>query len=586
MEKNENPLTPLIQHGIRVVWIVELSLFIMFALYYNLEHETGRPTVSLGNFFFIMLGHTFTMLIAIYVIYVPTAAMVLLQLLILVASCNLAGDIYQSVVVWDEPHTWSTIFMIFFFLSVDVLYVFLSVFARVLVDDATWDDYVADLDENGQLWIRKTWFVDAMEHLLPVEFVLWIVYIVTLLSLLPSQYNFTGWVFSMHLFNIIASMAWLLEDDPEEKKQAKDQMAMVFFAVLVFDVSQLSFVQELDQPILIAMRCFLTVICGLELGMALYDGLDVRFPKKPVLIYYAVQFVLSAAAMVEFFMLIGYFCYAFSVPVYSVMYWNMLHWITTLLALATVMSGAGMLDVIRVLGIASVALSAYEGLVFSIMTTQARLSTEYAVQVVLFLVVLTYMVVFLVVWIGATDDDERQYLAIKVKERHSLVDLTRAVKPKWDKSEWKDNALRIHYIITGCIKTVAVIESVLLFYYMLVLTSGTNIHWEQWFYTVHFVSIFAAFLCVSLEVDAPTSVQFVIIAAIISLLIDVIMMGVLEGDRSLRVPDGTVALQSFFLICDLLYIVFTCIISYNADARAWTELGNIESLSDFILKKS
>jgi hypothetical protein len=190
-------------------------------------------------------------------------------------------------------------------------------------------------------------------------------------------------------------------------------------------------------------------------------------------------------------------------------------------------------------------------------------------------------------WVGARETDGDLYMKVVEKERYTFKAYQQLFDFSTDKLVTQEKmdlynirtAERVYYIITSCIKTVSLIELVLVIFYTIILAvnnaSGGTL-WYQWFYMIHYISVFAGFGCVSFELPMHTALLFLIVMSTVCLVVDAIEMGFLAP----LVSDGEISIQSFFLAVDVSQIVFFTLCTYRATPKAFALLTMIEKLPD------
>ena len=129
----------------------------------------------------------------------------------------------------------------------------------------------------------------------------------------------------------------------------------------------------------------------------------------------------------------------------------------------------------------------------------------------------------------------------------------------------------------------ALVELVLIIFYTVILAvnESTTTLWYQWFYMIHYVSVLAGFACISFELPMHTALLFLVVMSTVCLVVDIIEMGFLAK----LVTDGELSIQSFFIMVDVLQIVFFAMCVFRASPEAFGLLTLIKKLPDRLYLK-
>jgi hypothetical protein len=449
--------------------------------------------------------------------------------------------------------------------------------------------------------------------LLPAEVTTYTIYFITLGTLGISNYNFTGWVYLLQITDIVLAIVWhenyraytnltakqraigvaATLGTKKNESPSPDSLLVMSFCIFILDAAQLIYVQEHDHVLLVTMRAFLCVIAGLYWVVILVVSFQYSPLPKHVVMFYGIQFFVSLLLVTELFWIVSYFCFydavQNTVPPYTVnppIFWNIAHTVNVLAAIALVFVTSRPLDATVGLWVVCSLVLVGDIIVVGTMPLHNRTSAEYFIEAILMLIDVLYFGICAIMWIGARDSDGERYMKVVENEQLTFKRYQRLFtysleKVTTEKAISEFNALtaqRIYYIITSCIKTVSLIELVLVIFYTIILAvnNGVTTLWYQWFYMIHYVSVFAGFACVSFELPMHTALLFLIVMCTVCLVVDAIEMGFLAT----LVTDGEISIQSFFLVVDVSQIVFFVLCTYRASPEAYGLLTLIKKLPD------
>lgn len=630
MHENTTRLVFLLGTAVRVLATIQVISLIDYVIFRSLFSTSFQPVGDLFENLFIIV-QLFSITFLVIVSSTAELAPVGLLFLLMIMAAALIQSILECVRVFgSNPFTWVEAFFTVYYLCLNIAITITAVLARFFFAWETWDEAVKLYSEIGSLFgsayakiesTRVAVLYFFSEILIPAEVVTLTFYFIAIGYSGPGNYNFTGWIYVLHLFGIICSIAWheqtrAFNGRTENEKRlglgptppSRQSLVNIYTLLFFFDAAQLVYVQENDHSQLVVLRSFLCVIAGIYLVVCILLGLRYDLPPRHIAMFYAIQFVVALFVTVEGFWLASYFCYAQATQA-SILYWNFSHVISFSTALALVFVANKPLNALAALGIVAFLVLCVDIIVLGRIISLDWSGADIFVQVVFLLISLGYVGVATVIWPGSFERDGDQYMRLMVREKltaDSVLDTligsydTKGIDTEQKLQAWLERvARRIYYIVTGPIKTVAIIELVFVVYYTMILgvnctrdpgppggdlgvCLGSNSPlWYQWFYLVHFVSAFAAFVVVTFELSIHTALMFLVIMSIVCLLVDSILMGVLWD----KVSKGELSLQSFFFGCDVLQLLFFALAISKSDPRAYAKLLTMEKLSDRIAIK-
>jgi hypothetical protein len=613
--------------ALRTLAIIQIAAMINFFLYRSLVEA---PTLHTWFGFFVL----FEFLSAFFLVMMtasPAIAINFLMLELMVSVVNVLINVYMCIVVFSPTYTvprtshlfWSVAFFVVLFLAINLGVVLACSLLQFLFREDDWVKLIEEAEIEAEMDVtinenpsrrkelgRRIIYL-VVEFLVPAETVTYAIYFVILATMGLSNYNITGWVFLLQVVDPVIAIVWhenyraytgltakqkqigvaLTLSGKKNEPPSPDSLLVASFCIFIVDAAQLVYVQENDHVLLVTMRAFLCVMAGLYWVTILVATFQYSPPPKYVVMFYGVQFFVSLLLVVELFWIVSYFCFWDStktvLPDTQPLYWNIAHTLTVLTAIALVFVTARPLDAIAGLWVVAGIIMAGDIINVGLMPIGSRTAAEYFIQAIFMLISLLYIVVCWIMWVGARDTDGELYMKAVEKERYTFKAYQKLFDFSLDNlvTEEKMNlynirsAERVYYIITSCIKTVSIIELVLVVFYTIILAvnnpSGTTL-WYQWFYMIHYVSVFAGFGCVSFELPMHTALLFLIVMSTVCLVVDAIEMGFLAT----LVTDGEISIQSFFLMVDVLQIVFFTLCTYRTTPISFAYLTVIEKLPD------
>lgn len=516
----------------------------------------------------------------------------------------------------DPPFYWVDALMATYFLALNLTVFAVATFARYVFSMDAWEEAIKLYGEIGSLFGQayakaenavqsRAMLYFVVEMLIPAEIITLFFYFVAIGALGNGNFNFTGWIYTLHFFGVIVALVWYLRTSefknrtPEERElygvydlpPSSQSLASIYIFLFVFEVSQLIFAQGFDLTQLIVLRAFLCLISAVYVVVTALIGLKYHTPPRRISMFYALQFFLGLIATVDAFWTMTYFCYASAVRINPI-FWNLSHALTLSFGIATVFVASKPLDAVAALGVVASIVACVDIVVTGRTISLEKRSDEIFVQVVFLLLSLSYIIVAAAAWPGSSDADAMGYMQLVESEKMTSDSLIQTLSKSYQTAKqvavsgtrdawlWAI-AKRIHFLVTGPIKIVGVIEAVFIIYYTVILITGVEVggniqpEWYQWFYLVHFLSVFSAIIVVTLELNLKTALMFLVVMAVVCIIIDSILMAFLWD----IVSEGELAIQSFFFGCDVLYLVFFAMIVHRATPEAFAYLLTIPSLS-------
>jgi hypothetical protein len=611
--------------ALRTLAIVQIVTMIDFFMYRALVEA---PTLHVWFGLFVMFEFVSAALL-VFMTSSPAIALNLLMFEFLIAVFNVFLNVYMCIKVFSPTYTvprtshlfWSVAFFTVLFLAINLGITLACGLLRFMFDDEDWEKLIGEAEVEAEVdagevaappkqETAKKIIYMVVEYLIPAEATTYAIYFIILGTLGISNYNFTGWVYLLQVVDIVIAIAWhenykaytrltpkqkqigvaLTLSGKKNESPSPDSLLVSSFCIFIVDAAQLIYVQEHDHVLLVTMRAFLCVIAGAYWVIILVATFQLTPPPKYIVMFYGVQFFISLLLVVELFWIVSYFCfYDATIPVLhsNPMYWNIAHTITVLAAIALVFVSSRPLNAIAGLWIVAGFILVGDILNMGVMPIHHRTSAEYFIQAVFMLISVLYIAICWLMWVGARETDGDLYMKVVEKERYTFKAYQQLFDFSTDKLVTQEKmdlynirtAERVYYIITSCIKTVSLIELVLVIFYTIILAvnnpSGGTL-WYQWFYMIHYISVFAGFGCVSFELPMHTALLFLIVMSTVCLVVDAIEMGFLAP----LVSDGEISLQSFFLAVDVAQIVFFTLCTYRATPKAFALLTMIEKLPD------
>jgi hypothetical protein len=604
--------------ALRTLAIVQIVTMIDFFMYRALVEI---PTLHTWFGLFVM----FEFLSAGLLVFMTSSPALTLNLLLLegvIAVTNVFLNVFMCIKVFSPTYTvprtshlyWSIAFFTVLFLAINLGIVLACGLLKFMFDDDDWLKLIEDAQAESETPSKETsqrLIYLVVEYMIPAEATTYAIYFIILGTLGISNYNFTGWVYLLQIVDIVVAIAWhenykaysrltpkqkqigvaLTLSTHKNESPSPDSLMVAAFCIFIVDAAQLIYVQENDHVLLVTMRAFLCVIAGIYWVFILVATFQYSPPPKYIVLFYGVQFFVSLLLVVELFWIVSYFCFwNATAPTLGTqpLYWNIAHTVTVLTAIALVFVTSKPLNATAGLWIVAGFILVGDIINVGLMPLSGnRVAAEYFIQAIFMLITLLYIAICWIMWSGARVTDGELYMKVVEKERYTFEAYRKLFDFSLDKLVTPEKmdlyniraAERIYYIITSCIKTVALIELVLVIFYTIILAinnpSGTTL-WYQWFYMIHYLSVFAGFGCVSFELPMHTALLFLIVMSTVCLVVDAIEMGFLAP----LVSDGEISIQSFFLAVDISQIVFFTLCTYRTTPKAFALLMMIEKLPD------
>ena len=607
-DSNVDSLVSLIGPGLRTVVIIQIASLIDFAFFRSLEDFSPIGSIYDGMNITCQL-----ILILLNVIITGSAdiAPAGLQLVIFFGLCALLLSIFENLRIFSEkPFLWTEALFAVYFLLLNVTVLAIAIAARYGFNWTTWIQAVEKHSHIGSLYgtayqdVKKSiegrvllFFV--VEALIPFEVVTLFIYFVCIGSLGARNYNFTGWIYLVHGVAVIVAMIWYFNTlsyhrrTPDEKKfylganspPSTQFIGSIYTLTFVLEVCQLIYAQGFDHTQLIVLRAFLCVISGIYLVVSVFIGLQYDAPPRPVMLFYTLQFFLGIIVTFDASWLITYFCYASALGINPPVFANLAHVLTVATGLGAIFAAAKPLDAVAIMAVVASVVVCVDIIFTGRSLILEKESSQIFVQFVFLGLSLCYLLLAGISYSGSSDVDAIKYMKLVESERLTGKNLIQTfrdsyVQLKTEVTQEKVNhmaeavAKRMYFIITGPIKTVAVMEFVFVVYYLTILIvdamkgGHSQPKWYQWFYVVHFFSFFAASVLATFEIEFKTSVLFWIVLVFACLFLDCAFMGLLWK----IVSDGEIAIQFFFIGVDVVYIIFYALLYHRVNPLAYVYL--------------
>lgn len=622
-------LVSIIGTGTRTLATLQIMSLIDYIIFRSLltSITTFQPVGMLyENLFIVVQFFSITLLVVIG--SSAEVAPVGLIFLLLVSFAAVSQSILECTHVFGSPpFSWYEAFFTVYFFALNLAIAGTALVGRFFFDWTTWDDAVRKYGEIGSLFSSAYAKIDnarvailyfISEALIPAEVVTLTIYFIAIGAIGPGNYNITGWVFSLHLFGIIVSIAWhemtrAFNNSTDTEKRlglvhppSRQSLVNIYTLLFFLDAAQLLYVQENDHSQLVVLRSFLCIIAGVYLFVCIVLGVKYDMPPRPVVMFYAIQFFTSLIVTVEGFWLVSYFCYAQATGVSPVVYWNLVHVLTISVAIATIFVAKKPLNAVAALGVVAFLVLCVDIIVLGRAISLGWSAADLFIQIVFMLISLSYILVAGIVWPGAFEKDGELYLKAMAREKltaDSIMDVfvgsysLKGIDTEQKVQVWLDKvARRIYYIVMGPIKTIGIIELIFVVFYTIIL--GVNCTrpplgaagfagvcdgvyaplWYQWFYLIHFVSALSAFAVVSFELGMQIALMFFVVMYIACLIADSILMGFLWN----MVSKGELIIQSLFFVCDFFQLLFFVMVVYRSDIRAFAKVTTMEKLASRI----
>jgi hypothetical protein len=619
----------LIKRGLRTLLVVEFVAVLMYTAYRVHQPTTHNTVADRVLYGFAVMFHIINMLCVGLSIKLASLAGFFLALALLVSASNVIVDAYTLFYTVPRTFVVCTLVINAFFLCLDVVYVVVLAYVnRAFSYDAWivyirhveggrydfWDLYAASAKEEEAegatpLKQRARWerqqqkretfkprvVVGVIATVLPAELTLLFFYLLMMLSVKGAQ--FSGWLFGFHALTAAVAAVWLgMHTRGATEKQltrAYQRVLTAGFFVILLDVLQLGVVGGADLGELIAVRALLLACALAYVVVMLYAGIEVVVPPQPHVIFYTLQYFVLTLLVVEIALVAFYFAYAYSVGAAPIMWSNLVH-VATIVAAITALAAYDVLQGLLVLAGTAALVLVYDILIVGVlkliltgMNSHAAhaLNSAYVVQALLLVVCVGYLLAFVVAYLPARREDAdvyRRFMDAEKLWRRDWIGFIWPARPDAhppagaDTAEERDeiashmSAEKLYFVVTYVIRAVLCIEIVLVVYLVLIFVDGPGPAWYEWFYMVHWFSILAAVLLMMFIVDTKMTLTFLLVAAMISLVNDVVLIAVTGFLQP--VPAGTVAVQSFLIAADLAYIVFYAVIHIRMHPDAYIVL--------------
>lgn len=541
-----------------------------------------------------------------------------LQLLIGASGLGVIQSLLEITRVFGyPPYTWIDALFTSYYLALNTVIFCFSVYLRGFFSWPEWNEAIEKYGQIGSLFgsaysdVRaaidsRAYIYFFSEIFIPAESVTLFVYFVAIGALGNNNYNITGWVYALHIFGIISAIVWHEQTRSFKNRTATQQqlglgivsppsfqgLASIYVILFVIEACQLIYVQSNDHPQLVVLRSFLCVFAGLYVVVICATGVHYEYPVRAVVIFYGIQLCIAIITTVDAFWTTIYFCYAQAIHTpYN--YANLAHTVSFSAGLAAVFVAKKPLDAVAGLGVIACLVLCVDIVVLAYNVMQDRAPSVVFVQVVFLLISVCYIAVVAIIWPGSSDQDSDKYIILLDREQLTAESLIGVIggsyiddsklKTQGEVDEWRGKvARRIYYLITGPIKTVGIIDVLLVIFYTIILSVDTETggsatpEWYQWFYLLHYITFFSATVTSTFELGFDTSLLFLAVMAIACLVIDCVLMGYLANIVSI----GEICIQSGFIACDVLYIIFFFMTVSHTDPESLAILSTMKNLDD------
>lgn len=634
----------LLRRGLRTMIILDLINILMYVAYRNFVPTTHNTVGDRYIFGFSVAIHVLLIIIAFCTIRVAYISSVGVDAALMCAGVAAVVDIYQLNYTLGTNYIASTIVILLTFVLTDALYIIILLYARFGYSWNAWTKYIRDSDigrydffdtyipplprgssaneqlardaedddafnaiasflsgqgpyrpekrPDGNHFADKLWprlANGAIPLVVSVEGPILYYYIILCVN--TPMVQMSGWVFLAHISTVSAALSWSLIDERTASIRgiilAYRWLLSLSLTLLVFDSMQMLYVKNAEVGILIALRLVL-LLC--VLAYIVIIGLsDVRFifPSRQLTLFFTIQYVVAGAVTFEGAFVALYFAYAYAIRLETVLWYNLVHLITVACGVYTLsVEGPEVLRGLYATGISAIFVAIYDLMIIGFMRRiPGAVPTDYAVQGILLLVDIIYILSWACAWPNCTNKDGDAYARVVRAERmtwqklweffaRTSEDVARVDADVKSTAAARWGAEKIYLIITIMIRTFMLVEFAVLFLVILVLAERSDVPWYAWFYMLHWIPVLAAALCVSLQFDLELSLTFYVVGTFINFAADVILM-VFLGPIYTPAGDGrggVMTLFSFFYVCDIGNIAGFVLATFRTHPAAYATL--------------
>jgi len=209
MRENTTRLVFLLGTAVRVLATIQVISLIDYVIFRSLFSTSFQPVGDLFENLFIIV-QLFSITFLVIVSSTAELAPVGLLFLLMIMAAALIQSIFECVRVFgSNPFTWVEAFFTVYYLCLNVAITITAVLARFFFEWETWDEAVKLYSEIGSLFgsayakiesTRVAVLYFFSEILIPAEVVTLTFYFIAIGYSGPGNYNFTGWIYVLHLF--------------------------------------------------------------------------------------------------------------------------------------------------------------------------------------------------------------------------------------------------------------------------------------------------------------------------------------------------------------------------------------------------
>jgi hypothetical protein len=577
----------LVHRVLRTLLTIQFVSVLMYVAY-RIHVPSTRNTVTDRVVFALCAIFQALAFLSIFLyITVPRYSHEVVYAAMLLVTLNLGIDFYTLAHVVDTKFAILTLVIniVFALMDATILFVLLHLYVTAGPRPHTAPLELPPDTTGGRNNVAR----EIISTLVGVEGTLLFYYILIGISIGTPVPHFSGWIFVLHILTSTAAVAWLVDPGaPARVTSAYRWLLSAALLVFVLDVTQLGMVGSADVGTLIAIRALLFTVAVGYIGTIILCDAQLDLPPHTDMIFYAVQHGIMGIMLLEAFLVSLYFCYAVTTKTDPFLWTNLFHLATGAAALMTlswpsrVTLGAG------VLGGAALFTLVYEIFVIGILLGKTHISVSAVmIQFVLLAISVVYIALSVAIFSGTSDQDVVDYAVFVKRDAHYV---SAALKFMWPKDARGANAQvggrelsdleasrfsaeKIYYLVMYFVRPVCVLEFALLFVLLMILLQNPPV-WYEWFYMAHWLSIVAAVMVMTFSFDMEMVFIFLLASAFISLIVDATLIGVLDG----KTKAPVIAIQSLFLIVDLLYISFFGAVNYKIHPAAFHALADFQPL--------
>ena len=575
----------LVHRVLRTLLVIQFVSVLMYLAYRIHVPSTRNSVTDRVVFSLSAIFQAFSFLAVFMFVTLPHHAHDLIYAALLFVTMNLGIDFYTLAHVVDTKFAILTLVINIVFTLMDAARIFVLLHLYVTAGDRP---HTAPLElppdtSGGRHPVAR----EIISTLVSIEGTLLFYYILVGISIGTPTPHFSGWIFVLHILTATAAVAWLV--DPGAPARVTIAYRWLFSAALlvfVLDVTQLAMVGSADVGTLIAIRALLFSVAVCYIGTIILCDAQLDLPPHPDMIFYAVQHGVMGIMLLEAFVMALYFCYAITVKADPFLWTNLFHLATGVAALMTVSWPSRVTFCSGVLGGAALFTLVYEIFVMGILLAKADFSASaVTIQSVLLGTSVAYIALCVVIFSGTSDRDVIDYAVFVKRDGHYVSAALKFMWPKdsggaagggrelTDLEASRFSAEKVYYLVMYFIRPVCVLEFALLFILLMILIAMPPV-WYEWFYMTHWLSIVAAVMVMTFSFDMEMVFIFLFASAVISMIADATLIGVLDG----KTKAPVIAIQSLFLVVDLLYISFFGVVNYKIHPAAYYALADFQPL--------